>query len=63
MPRPARTSLGGFTYHVLNRGNARTQVFRKPDDDHAFLDIAAEASVRIPRRILAHCLMPVCRAT
>jgi hypothetical protein len=28
MPRTARGSVGGFTYHVLNPGNGRAQVFR-----------------------------------
>jgi hypothetical protein len=32
MPRAARASLGGWNYRVLNRGNARAQVFHKPDD-------------------------------
>jgi putative transposase len=58
MPRTARASLGGWTYHVLNRGNARAQVFHKPADYHAFLEMMAEASIRIPMRVLAYCLMP-----
>jgi putative transposase len=58
MPRTARGSVGGYTYHVLNRGNARAAVFHKPGDYHAFVEIMAEASVRIPMRILAFCLMP-----
>jgi putative transposase len=58
MPRTARGSVGGYTYHVLNRGNARSEVFHKPDDYQAFLQIMAEASLRIPMRILAYCLMP-----
>jgi putative transposase len=58
MPRTARGSVGGYTYHVLNRGNARAEVFHKPADYHAFVEIMAEASVRIPMRILAYCLMP-----
>jgi putative transposase len=52
MPRTARSSLDGWTYHVLNRGNARAQVFHKPEDYQAFL-MMAEATVRIPMRILA----------
>ena len=58
MPRTARGSVGGYSYHVLNRGNARSAVFHKPDDYRAFVEIMAEASVRIPMRILAYCLMP-----
>jgi hypothetical protein len=29
MPRTARAAQGGFCYHVLNRGNARAEVFHK----------------------------------
>ncbi len=29
MPRSARSCPGGYTYQVLNRGNARTTVFHK----------------------------------
>jgi putative transposase len=50
--------MGGFPYHVLNRGNARSRVFHKDDDYRAFLELIAEASLRHPMRILAYCLMP-----
>ena len=58
MPRTARACLGGYTYHVLNRGNARATVFHKPADYDAFIEMMAEASLRHPMRILAYCLMP-----
>jgi putative transposase len=58
MPRTARCSSGGYTYHVLNRGNARGAVFHGADDYEAFLDLMAESSVRTPMRVLAYCLMP-----
>ena len=29
MPRMARASVGGLCYHVINRGNAQTEVFHK----------------------------------
>jgi hypothetical protein len=32
MPRIARASAGGYCFHVLNRGNARAEVFRRPAD-------------------------------
>ena len=53
MPRTARCCSGGYTYHVLNRGNARGAVFHGADDSDAFLDLMAESSVRTPMRILA----------
>ena len=58
MPRTARASQAGFCYHVLNRGNARAQVFHKPEDYAAFLHAVHEASVRLPMRLLAYCVMP-----
>ena len=58
MPRTSRAPLGGYCYHVLNRGNARAEVFHKDRDFDAFLDMMAEATLRRPMRILAYCLMP-----
>lgn len=58
MPRTARASVGGVCYHVLNRGNGRTKVFRKAGDYAAFLDLMAEANERLPLRILGYVLMP-----
>ena len=58
MPRSARSCPGGYTYHVLNRGNARAAVFHGSDDDHAFIEVMAEASIRAPMRVLTYWLMP-----
>ena len=58
MARTARASVGGICYHVINRGNARQQVFFKKEDFAAFLDLIEEAGVRLPMRVLAWCLIP-----
>ena len=58
MPRTARASVGDYCYHVINRGNARAEVFHADGDYQAFLDLLRHASQRIPMRILAYCLMP-----
>ena len=58
MPRPKRTAPGGYCYHVLNRGNARQQVFHKQADYASFLRLLDEANARCPMRVLAYCLMP-----
>jgi len=42
---------------VINRGNARAQVFHREDDFAAFLRIMAEASLRVPMRVVGYCLM------
>lgn len=58
MPRSARSAAGGYCYHVLNRGNAKATVFHKPGDYTAFVQAIADASTRLPMRVLAYCLMP-----
>lgn len=58
MPRTARASLGGYCYHVLNRGNARRRVFHKDADYEAFLTAMANAHEQLPMRVLGYCLMP-----
>jgi REP element-mobilizing transposase RayT len=58
MPRTARAAVGGLCYHVLNRGNARHEVFHKPEDYAAFAKLLGEASERLPMRLVAWCLLP-----
>jgi putative transposase len=58
MPRTARASAANWVYHVLNRGNARAEVFHKEDDYAAFLRIMVEACERLPLRVLGNCLLP-----
>ena len=57
MPRTARASVGGICYHVLNRGNARADVFHKDGDFTALLKLIADANERLPMRVLAYCLL------
>lgn len=58
MPRPPRKIEGDLIYHVLNRANARMQIFEKEKDYLAFENILIEAKEKYPMRILAYCLMP-----
>ncbi len=58
MPRSIRASEGNLCSHVLNRGNARAEVFHRGEDYAAFLDAMIEASVRLPMRVIAYCLLP-----
>ena len=58
MPRSSRPTPGGYCYHVLNRGNARRTVFRKPADYDSFVGLLGEAQERGPMRLVAWCLMP-----
>ena len=58
MPRTGRAASGGYCYHVLNRGNARSTVFHKDGDYAAFVSLLTAAGERNPMRLLAYCLMP-----
>jgi putative transposase len=58
MPRTARAAVGGYCYHVMNRGNERAQVFHSDDDYHAFVVLLRQACARVPMRIIGYCLMP-----
>lgn len=58
MPRAARIVPGDLIFHVLNRGNARSQIFDKSEDYTAFERVLAETAKTISVRILAYCIMP-----
>ena len=59
MGRPYRAALGDYVYHVLNRGNGRSAIFRKEADYSAFERILGEALEHVPgMRLLAYCLLP-----
>ena len=58
MPRTARASLGGYCYHVINRGNARATVCHQPDDYDAFVRLLQRGCARLPMRLVGFCLMP-----
>ena len=58
MPRTARASVGDYCYHVINRGNARAEVFHAEGDYQAFVTVLKQASERVPMRLLAYSLMP-----
>jgi REP element-mobilizing transposase RayT len=57
MPRGARDALGGYCYHVINRGNGRRTVFHKEADFAAFAKLLCEAGERTDVRLLAYCLL------
>ncbi len=50
MARTLRVALGGYCYHVLNRGNGRRTVFHKDADFHAFVKLLRDADDHVPRR-------------
>ena len=58
MPRITRTDVGGEIYHVLNRANARAQIFDNDNDYKFFESILEEAVEKFDMRLFAYCLMP-----
>src|SRR3989344_2425394 len=58
MPRIGRVDVGNQIYHVINRANARVQIFDNDDDYKLFESILEEATERFDMRLLAYCIMP-----
>lgn len=59
MPRSARIAPGGVVFHVLNRGNARSDIFDDAADYAAFEKTLAECLALFPGvQLFAYCLMP-----
>jgi putative transposase len=57
MPRPLRPIDAGLVYHVINRGNNRQDVFRKPSDFQAFLETLGDLKERKPFALYGYCLL------
>jgi len=53
MPRPKRADEANCIYHALNRGNAKSPIFKKDADFNAFERSLAEGLERYPCQILA----------
>lgn len=58
MPRTARAIVGGYCYHVINRGNNQAALFHERADYAAFLSLVADTQQHVELPILAACLMP-----
>lgn len=58
MPRRLRIAPGGLIYHLLNRGNARDEIFHDSADYAAFERVVAEALSRLPLEVFAYIVMP-----
>jgi len=58
MGRALRVNKGNYIYHVLNRANARIQIFDNKEDYQLFESILEEAREKFDMRILAYSIMP-----
>ena len=54
MGRAPRADIAGGIYHALNRGNARHDIFFKPEDFEAFERIVAEALSKFSVNLIAY---------
>jgi putative transposase len=57
LPRPKPGGDDSLTFHALNRGNNRADVFSDDGDRLAYLDALAKAKERYPFRLFGYCLM------
>ena len=58
MGRVQRVDMGAMVYHVLNRANFRSALFKSAAHYQDFLALVEESLSFVPMRILAYCLMP-----
>lgn len=58
MPRTGRIVEPYSVQHVVNRGNARHQLFRDHEDYEEFISLLCMASEIVPIPLFAYCLMP-----
>jgi len=58
MPRNSRVDIAGEIYHVINRANARMQIFNIDKDYQLFETVLKEAKNRTDIKIFSYCVMP-----
>ncbi|HEY7055092.1 MAG TPA: transposase [Vicinamibacterales bacterium] len=57
MSRKRRLALGGYVYHVCNRGSRKGVLFETSDDFDDFVRLMDEARAKRSMRIIGYCLM------
>jgi len=57
MARPLRIEFEGALYHVMARGNARSDIFFDDEDRQVFIDNLERVCGRFVWRVWAWCLM------
>ena len=58
MPRINRIDVADIIYHVINRANARMQIFDEDKDYTLFEKVLEQAKKKFDMRILSYCIMP-----
>ncbi len=57
MPRIARGVVEDGYFHVLNRGNHRQMLFRRPEEFALFLDLLGQSVAKFAVELWGYCLM------
>jgi REP-associated tyrosine transposase len=57
MPRPCRYAPAGFTFHVINRGVERRQLFFEDGDYNRFLGLMRAGKDHAPVKVYSFCTM------
>ncbi|MBI2870829.1 MAG: transposase [Candidatus Omnitrophica bacterium] len=57
MPRKSRELTDEGVYHIFNRGNNRTQIFKDPEDFEQFHTLLTQARDHLKTDIFHYCLM------
>ena len=60
MSRPWRIEYEGALYHLLSRGNERSDIFISDKDRSSFLDAVGEMSERFAIDVFAYVMIPTC---
>ena len=58
MPRTNRIDIANIPCHIINRANARIQIFDIDKDYNLFEEVLKEAKDKFDMRILSYCIMP-----
>jgi putative transposase len=58
MPRVARCLVDGAIYHILNRGNAKQEIYFDDQDYSHFLESTIQSKRQYNITVYAYCLMP-----
>ncbi len=57
MPREKRVWYPGATYHIVSRGNRKSQLFRDQLDFEFYLDVLRKIKAKFGFTLLSYCLM------
>ena len=58
MPRTRRIKAPGVTFHVVNRGNDKRQLFFQDADYERFIRLLADGKTRTSIKVFGACIMP-----